>query len=51
MDGVFPGPQAAVRPPGAKADGGEDEQQDQDAEFAEHAMQNTSGRRSVPNPE
>ena len=39
MDGVFPGGQPTVRPPRAKADGGEDEQQDQDAEFAEHGFE------------
>jgi len=38
MNRVFPGRQPTIGPPRAKGDGGEDEQQDQDADFAEHAF-------------
>ena len=44
MDGVFPGGQPAVGTPGAEADGSENEQQDQDAELAEHAVAICGGR-------
>lgn len=47
-DRLFPSGQPAVRPPRAKGDGGEHEQWDQDARFAEHGLQNASSRRFLP---
>jgi hypothetical protein len=38
MNRVFPSRQPTVSPPRAKSDGGEDHQQDQDADFAEHVF-------------